>query len=137
MSPDSYKDVTTRVRFKILKGNSGFFVRSDPRTRAGYEVEIDAEKRTGGFWEVGGRNWVAGPEDNANVLANDWNELTAHLHGHRIVFQLNGTKTIDLPNDAQGKLEGHIGLQAHGNKRPTEVWFKDLAVLQPETRGKR
>jgi hypothetical protein len=130
MSDETFEDVTARVRFKILKGNSGFFVRHDPETRAAYEVEIDAGKRTGGFWEVRGRNWVTGPGDNANVKKDDWNELTAHLHGHRIVFHLNGSKTVDLPDDVKGRLEGRIGLQAHGAKMPTDVWFKDLVVLE-------
>ena len=130
LSEESFKDVTTRVRFKIPKGNSGFFVRTDPETRAAYEVEIDSAKRTGGFWEVRGRNWVTGPEDNANVRPDEWNEVTAHLHGHRIVFHLNGVKTVDLPDDKQGRLEGRLGLQAHGAKNPTEVWFKDVAVLE-------
>lgn len=132
MTEESFKDVTARVRFKIPKGNSGFFVRIDPETRAGYEIEIDAQKRTGGLWEVRGRNWVTGPEDNANVRTDDWNEITGFFHGHRIVFHLNGVKTIDFPNDTQGRLEGRIGIQAHGSKMPTDVWFKDIAVLEPE-----
>jgi hypothetical protein len=130
MTDESFKDVTARVRFKILKGNSGFFVRHDPETSGAYEVEIDAQKRTGGLWEVRGRNWVTGPEDNAKVAKDDWNEVTAHVHGHRVVFHLNGSKTVDLPNDSNGRLEGRIGLQVHGAKLPTDVWFKDVAVLE-------
>ncbi len=94
-------------------------------------MEIDSEKRTGGLWEVRGRNWVTGPEDNAAVRPDEWNELSASLHGDRIVFHVNGVKTVDLPNDTQGRKEGHLALQAHGSKRPTEVWFKDIAILQP------
>jgi hypothetical protein len=125
------KDATVRVKFKIASGNSGFFVRAEHKTLAGYEVEIDAQKGTGGFWEVGGRRWVTGPEDNAAVKSDDWNDLTASVHGDRIVFHLNGLKTVDLPKDTQGRKEGHIAIQAHGSKRPTEVWFKDIAILQP------
>jgi hypothetical protein len=132
VSEESFKDVTARVKFKILKGNSGFFVRCDPKTLAGYEVEVDAQRRTGGFWEVRGRNWVTGPEDNAAVKPNEWNDLSASLHGHRIVFHVNGIKTVDLPNDSQGRLEGIMALQAHGAKNPTDVWFKDVEVLVPE-----
>ena len=130
MSEESFKDLTVRIGFKIPKGNSGFFVRTDPETRAAYEVEIDAAKRTGGFWETRGRNWVTGPEDNANVRANDWNEIDAHLHGHRIVFHLNGSKTVDLPNDASGRREGRMGMQVHGSRNPTEVWFREVSVLE-------
>ena len=99
---------------------------------AAYEVEIDTTARAGSFWETGGRNWATGPADNAAVKANDWNELTASLYGHRIDFHLNGVKTIGLPNDAQGRAEGRFALQLHGSKRPTEVRFNDMAVLAPE-----
>jgi hypothetical protein len=119
------------LQFKIVKGNSGFFVRAKKDNLAGYEVEIDDAARTGGFWESGGRRWVTGPEDNAGVIKDDWNQLTASLHGHRITFHLNGVKTVDLPNDAQGSLEGHLALQAHGSKRETEIWFKNIEVLAP------
>ena len=132
ISDGSWGDITARVKFRIPQGNSGFFLRTDKTTRAAYEVEVDAQKRTGGLWEVRGRNWVTGPEDNnAAVNPADWNILTASLHGHRIVFHLNGTKTVDLPNDAQGRTEGHIGLQAHGSKNPTDVWFRDVEILVP------
>jgi hypothetical protein len=128
-----FKDLTARVRAKIVKGNSGFFLRTDPGNYAAYEMELDEAKGTGGFWESGpgGRKWVTGPEDNGAARAGEWNLLTASLHGHRIVFSVNGTKTVDLPNDAQGRLEGRIALQVHGSKRPTEVWFKDVEVLVP------
>lgn len=129
---ETFKDATLKVQVKIGKagdGNSGFFVRSDKTTHAGYEVEIDEKKGTGGLFEVGGRKWVTGPEDNAAVKDGDWNDLVASTHGDRIVFHLNGVKTVDLPNDSTGRKEGVVALQVH-NRRPTEVWFKDIAVLE-------
>lgn len=131
VSDQSWTDSTTRVRFKMVKGNSGYFVRSAKDNLAAYEVEIDELKGTGGFWETGpgGRKWVTGPEDNGGAVNGEWNEMTASMRGHRIVFHVNGRKTLDLPNDTQGRLEGHLALQTHGSKRPTEVWFKDIAVL--------
>lgn len=135
ISEESFKDVTARVKFKMVKGNSGFFVRANKSTLAGYEVEIDDTKGTGGLFEVGGRRWVTGPEDNASCKPNDWNELTASVHGRRVVFHLNGLKTVDLPNDVQGSLEGHLALQAHG-RRDTEIWFKDIEILQPAGGGR-
>jgi hypothetical protein len=135
-SEQSFKDLTLRLQFKIVKGNSGVFVRTDPANNAAYEVEVDSQKRTGGFWETGpgGRKWVTGPEDNQAVRAGEWNQLTASLHGHRIVFHVNDVKTLELPDDTQGRLEGVLGLQAHGSKNPTEVWFKDIEVLTPAKR---
>jgi hypothetical protein len=132
VSDRPFKDLTVRVRYKIIKGNSGFLLRADRKTLAGYEMEIDEAKGTGGLWEIGGRKWVTGPQDNALVKANGWNELTASLHGQRIVFHVNGYKTVDLPSDSQGRTEGHIALQAHGSQRASEIWFKDIEILVPE-----
>lgn len=134
VSEESFSDVTARLSFKIARGNSGFFLRAEKGTLAGYEVELDADARTGGFWETGatGRKWVTGPEDNAAVRKDEWNEMTASLHGHRIAFHVNGLRTMFLPDDRPGRLEGHLALQAHGSRRPTEVWFKDIAVLVKE-----
>jgi hypothetical protein len=130
----SLTDFTVRLKFKIQRGNSGFFVRTDPKNLAAYEVEIDEKKGTGGFWETGpgGRKWVTGPEDNGTVKPNDWNQLTASLHGHRIVFHVNGARTLYLPDDTPGRTEGVLGLQTHGSKKPTDVWFKDIELLVPK-----
>jgi Domain of Unknown Function (DUF1080) len=130
VSDQSFSDFTIRLKFKMIKGNSGLFLRADPQTMAGYEEEIDDAKRTGGFWEPGGRKWVTGPEDNKAVKPGDWNDLTASMHGHRIVFHVNGVTTLDLPDDTQGRTEGRIGLQCHGARRETEIWFKDIEVLR-------
>jgi len=134
----AFRDATIKVQFQLTPtgdGNSGFFIRSDKKTHAGYEVEIDEKKGTGGLFEVGGRKWVTGPEDNAamHTAPGQWNMLVASTHGDRIVFHLNGVKTLDLPNDTQGRKEGHIALQVH-NRRKTEIRFKDIAVLIPAKR---
>lgn len=126
---ESFKDLTVRWKVQINKGNSGFFVRTDPSNMAAYEVEIDAEKRTGGFWEVRGRNWVTGPEDNKHYKPGEWNTMTASLRGHRITFFLNGIKTVDLPNDSAGRTEGVLAMQCH-TRMETDVWFKDIEVLE-------
>jgi hypothetical protein len=127
----SFSDVTARMKFRIARGNSGFFIRTQPPSMKGYEVELDAETRTGGLWEVGGRNWVDGPNDNAVVKMDGWNEMVASIHGRRVVFHVNGKKTFEALDDLAGNSqEGRIALQAHGAKRPTEVWFKDIEVLE-------
>lgn len=134
VSDETFQNVTSRLKVKILKGNSGFFLRADKDIKSGYEVEIDAVKRTGGYWEVGGRNWVTGPEDNNVVVKDGWNEITASIHGRRVVFHVNGVKTIDIPDDAPGKTAGgHLAVQVH-SKIDTDVWFKDIEVLVPAKR---
>ncbi len=126
---EQFKDLTVRFKFQINKGNSGFFVRTDPAGMASYEIEIDAEKRTGGYWEVRGRNWVTGPEDNKNYRPGEWNTIVGSLHGHRITFFLNGLKTVDLPNDWTGRTAGVLAMQCH-TRMETDVWFKDIEVLE-------
>lgn len=134
VSEETFQNVTARLKFKILKGNSGFFLRAAENMRSGYELEIDGARRTGGYWEVGGRNWVTGPEDNNVVMAGEWNEATASIHGRRVVFHINGVKTIDIPDDAPGKTAaGHLAVQVH-SKFDTDVWFKDIEVLVPAKR---
>jgi hypothetical protein len=139
VSDAEFKDVTARVEAKIVKGNSGFFLRYDPKTSAAYEMELDATKRTGGFWETGpnGRKWVTGPEDNGAARAGEWNLMTASLHGHKIFFSVNGSKTVDLPNDAPGRVDaGRLALQVHGAKNPTDVWFRNVEVLVKDGKKK-
>lgn len=135
ISDRSFKDLTARVKFKIAKGNSGFFFRANKSNLAGYEAEIDATKGTGGLYEAGGRKWITAPADNAVSKANDWNDLVVSAHGRRVVIHVNGVKTVDLPDDVQGSTEGRLALQVHG-KWETEVWFKDIEILEPAQAGR-
>jgi hypothetical protein len=45
------------------------------------------------------------------------------------VVRLNGLNTVDLLDDSQGRKEGTIALQV-ANGRPTEILFRDIAVLE-------
>lgn len=122
-----YKDVVSRLQFKIDSGNSGYFFRARKDNLWGYEAEIDATKGTGGLYEVGGRKWVTAPEDNALVRKDDWNDLAVAAIGEHVVIQLNGRETVDLPNDRGINGEGYLALQAHG-RMETSVWFRNIEV---------
>ncbi|MCC6262728.1 MAG: DUF1080 domain-containing protein [Bryobacterales bacterium] len=124
-----YKDVVSRLQFKIDSGNSGYFFRAKKENLWGYEAEIDATKGTGGLYEVGGRKWVTAPEDNALVKKDDWSELAVAAIGNRVVIHLNGRKTVDLPNDPGVSAEGYLALQAHG-RMETSVWFRNIEVAE-------
>lgn len=136
LSEDEYRDFTVRLKYKVLKGNSGFFFRmADPDEGAagakGYEVEIDPTRDAGGLLEPGGRNWLVKPDPKKVAeyyKAGDWNELTASAHGRHIVVHVNGTKTAEITVDP-GRLEGFFGLQL--NPQDVEVLFKDIEVLRP------
>lgn len=124
-----HKDIAARVQFRIEKGNSGFFFQAKHENLWGYEAEIDGTKGTGGLFEVGGRRWVTGPEDNSLVKMDDWNDLAvAGLNG-RVVIHLNGTKTVDLPDDPGVSREGHLAIQAHA-RMDTSVWFRAIEVAE-------
>jgi len=138
VSDKRYSDFTVRLKFKALKGNSGFYFRVDEVEGGvgihGFQAEIDESKDVGGLYETGGRGWVVQPsaEDVAKWFKpQEWNQMTVSAHGRRIVVHVNGQKTVELKND-KGRLEGHLALQLHGGQ-DVHVMFKDVEILVPKT----
>ena len=137
ISDKSFGDFTIRLKFKALKGNSGFYFRCDEVGGGvgvhGFQAEIDASKDVGGLYETGGRAWVVQPsaEDVARWFKpQEWNEMTVSAHRRRIVVHVNGRKSAELKKD-KGRLEGHLALQLHGGQ-DMYVMFKDIEVLSPQ-----
>lgn len=133
-----YGDFTVRLQFKALKGNSGFYFRSDEVPDAvgvnGFQAEIDASKDVGGLYETGGRAWVVQPkpEDVARYFKpGQWNDMTVHANDRHVVVHVNGTKTAELIDDP-GRLKGRLALQLHGGM-DMEVMFRNIEILQPQT----
>lgn len=127
-----YADFTVRLKFKAIKGNSGFYFRIEekgPSGVSGFQAEIDATKDVGGLYETHGRAWVAQPTP-AQVATwfkpGEWNEMTVRASGGHIVVHVNGTKSAELLDDP-GRKEGRFALQLHG-KQDVEVWFKDIEI---------
>ncbi|MFQ6034470.1 MAG: DUF1080 domain-containing protein [Sedimentisphaerales bacterium] len=134
VSDKRYSDFTARLKFKAMKGNSGFYFRVDEVGGSvgvhGFQAEIDASKDVGGLYETGGRGWVVQPgaEDVAKWFKpGQWNQMTVSAHGRRIVVHVNDQKTAELKND-KGRLEGHLALQLHGGQ-DVQVMFKDIEIL--------
>jgi len=126
-----------RLKFKALKGNSGFYFRVDEVGGEagvhGFQAEIDESKDIGGLYETGGRGWVFQPtaEEVATWFKpGQWNQMTVSAQGRRIVVHVNGQKTAELKND-KGRLEGHLALQLHGGQ-DVHVMFKDIEILEPK-----
>ena len=137
VSDKRYKDLTVRLKFKALKGNSGFYFRVDEIGGGvgvhGFQAEIDQSKDVGGLYETGGRGWVAQPagEDVKKWFEpGQWNQMTVSAHGRRIVVYINGLKSAELKKD-KGRLEGHLALQLHGSQ-DVHVMFKDVEILVPK-----
>ena len=129
-----FKDFTVRAKFRVLKGDSGFYFRADKAKGSvgvhGFQVEVDTSQETGGLYETGGRAWVVKP--NADVInerkykAGQWTDLTLKAHGRNIEVHINGVKSAELKDDP-GRREGHIGLQLHGGQE-MHVEFKDIEI---------
>ncbi len=138
ISKEKYKDFTIRLKAKILKGNSGFYFRTERLgggvNVAGFQAELDATKDNGGLYETNGRAWVSQPkpEDVKKWWKEgQWNEMTVSAHGTRVVVHVNGVKTAELMNDEKGRREGFIALQLHGGME-MHTMFKDIEMLVAE-----
>ncbi len=136
VSDKRYGDFTVRLKFKAVKGNSGFYFRVDKVENAvavhGLQAEIDESKDVGGLYETGGRGWVVQPssEEVKNWFKpQNWNEMTVSAHGRRIFIHINGYKSAELKN-GQGRLDGHFALQLHPGQ-DVHVMFKDIEMLLP------
>lgn len=129
-----YGDFTIRLKYRIMKGNSGLYFRvdkvNDPVNVHGFQAEMDENNDSGGLYETGGRAWVVQPkaEDVKKYFKpHEWNEMIVSAQGGRITVFVNGTMTAQL-NDDPGRREGHIGLQMHGGQ-DMHVMFRDIEVL--------
>jgi hypothetical protein len=136
VSDRRYENFTVRLKFKALKGNSGFYFRVDEIGGGvgvhGFQAEIDQSSDVGGLYETGGRGWVAQPagEDVKKWFnPGQWNQMTVSAHGRRIVVCINGLKSAELRKD-KGRLEGYLGFQLHGSQN-VHVMFKDVEILLP------
>jgi len=129
-----FKDFVIRMKFRVLKGNSGLYFRVDRVPSAasvhGFQVEVDTTQDTGGLYETGGRGWVVKPSAEViktrNYKPGKWSELELSAQGRNIVVHINGVKSVELTNDP-GRLEGHIGLQLHGGQE-MHVEYKDIEI---------
>lgn len=84
-STKSYTNATFRVVYRVVQGNSGFFVRSEitkskPFVK-GVQCEIDNSEQVGGLYQTGGKGWIAKPlhylekrfpPDRRDVVRSRW-----------------------------------------------------------------
>ena len=122
-SKKSYSDFVVKLKYKSLKGNSGFYFRVHKFAHSvavkGFQAEIDSEGAdVGGVFESAGRAWVCRVSpDKVNTFykKHDWNEMVVKAVGKHTTVYVNGVKTADLKND-DSPIEGHFGLQLHGKQ---------------------
>ena len=135
LSKKSYTDFIVRLKYKSLKGNSGFYFRATRvKSRVsvkGFQAEIDSDGAdAGGIYETAGRYWVSRvtPEKVGTFYKkHQWNEMVVKAVGRDTQVYVNGVKTVDLKNDP-GSTEGYFGLQLHGGQ-DMHVEFKDIEII--------
>jgi hypothetical protein len=135
LSDKTYSDFVVKLKYKSLKGNSGFYFRAQKVdgnvSVKGFQAEIDSDGADqGGIYETGGRRWVSrvSPEQVESFYKkHEWNEMVIVAIGRDTKVFVNGVKTVDLKDDP-GSTEGYFGLQLHGGQ-DMHVAFKDIEVL--------
>jgi hypothetical protein len=139
VSDGVYRDFTVRLKFKSLKGNSGFYVRmvpEKPDKAHGLQIEVDPRKGTGGIYESYGRAWVVQPtaDDLAKYFKlDDWNELTVAAYGGNVEVKVNGVTSAKIENDSS-RPGGSLAVQMHAGNEML-VMFKDIEILAPPKAG--
>ena len=134
ISKKVYSDFIVKLKYKSIKGNSGFYFRAQRVNHAvsvkGFQAEIDSNGLDiGGIYETLDRAWIVRvPQEKVNTFykKHDWNEMVVKAIGKNTTVYVNGAKTAELKND-QGLTKGHFGLQMHGGQ-DMHVEFKDIEI---------
>lgn len=137
-----YDHFALKLKYKIDKGNSGFFFRSrqipnDNTGIRGIQVEINCNTDCGGLYESGGRGWLCKPTEQFSK--NDqWNELMVYTCGagvtvwinNRVVVDCNTTNPVQLINSGSETYHNNFAFQLH-KQQEVEVRFKDIEIMLP------
>lgn len=135
ISNKTYTNFTLKLKFRVIRGNSGFYFRSEILDHAfgifGIQVGVDNLEYVGGFYKTVDRKWVKKTREElvANIhKPSEWNEMTIQAIGPQVIITLNGTRTIQV-NDSFGGHKGHLILRLQGDME-TEVQFKDIQIRE-------
>jgi hypothetical protein len=134
-----YHDFTVRLKFKSIKGNSGFYIRTvfkDPDEAHGLQIEVDPRNNSGGIYESYRRAWVSRPEAEVYKKAfkpDDWNELEIDARGPNVTVKLNGVVTAKTENDPS-RPAGQLAMQMHSGNDML-VYFKDIEIQGEPKKG--
>ena len=135
-----YNEFALTLKYKIDKGNSGFFFRSQqvPNNNTGIrgiQVEVDRQTDCGGLYESGGRGWLSMPTEQFSKY-DEWNEMMVFTCGDRVMVWINSKLVVDCdtsPQMKKKKTDGYtsnFAFQLH-KRQAVEVRFKDIQVMTP------
>ena len=132
-SDDQFDNFTVRFKFRVLTGDSGFYIRTifkKPDEAHGHQVQVGLSgSGVGGIYESYGRGWIEKPSDalQKKILKDgNWNEMVISANGGHLVVHVNGTKTADLTDD-RARRKGHFALQMHSGN-VMHVMFKEIDI---------
>tara|TARA_B100000427_G_C15367057_1_gene532588 strand:+ start:131 stop:751 length:621 start_codon:yes stop_codon:yes gene_type:complete len=137
-SKKKYKDFVLHVEYKYPpKGNSGVHFRvgdlKNP-VNTGIEAQVldSYGKKKMGHHDHGGIIRTVGASKNMSKKAGEWNTMILTCKGHHLKVQLNGEQIVDIHLDKtpmkDRPLEGHIGLQDHGE--PNNLHFRNIKIKE-------
>ena len=138
-SKKKYKDFVLHVEYKYPPGgNSGVFFRVgdlDNPVQTGIEAQVlDSTKKKGkvGPHDHGGIIRTVGATKNMSKNPGEWNKMIVTCKKHHLQVELNGEKIVDIQLDKtpmkDRPLEGHIGLQDHGE--PNNLYFRNIKIKE-------
>lgn len=139
VSDGVYHDFAVRLKFKSIKGNSGFYIRmvlEKPDMAHGLQIEVDPQQNSGGIYESYGRNWVAKPDPELHAKyfkPGEWNELTITAKGGDVTVTVNGVTSAQLKDDPS-RPAGHLAMQMHAGNEML-VMFKDIEMQGEPKKG--
>lgn len=138
-----YENFAVKLKYKIDKGNSGFFFRSqqipnDNTGIKGIQVEIDREPDCGGLYESGGRGWLCKPDQQFSKY-NEWNDMMVYTCGTGVMVWINNNLVVDCDTVnvlhpeklTEGELLNNFAFQLH-KRQEVVVRFKDIEIMVPE-----
>jgi hypothetical protein len=133
VSDATFRDFSVRFKFKVLTGDSGFYIRTiikEPDQAHGLQVQVGLPKSgLGGIYESYGRAWVQKPSlelEKKVFRTKGWNKMAIDAHGGEVEVRVNGVKTATLSKDSSRR-DGHFALQMHSGN-VMHVMFKDIEI---------
>ena len=131
-----YKNFKVRAKFKVEKGDSGFYFRAEKTgtkvSVKGFQAGGDNSPEVGGLYETSMRAWVKRPDPKVIkkiYKPGEWTDLLVTAIGDDLTVSLNGVTVTELLGDKKCLKEGHLALQLHGGQ-DMRVQFKDLAIME-------
>lgn len=135
VTDEEYDDFLVVFEYRLLRGNSGFYFRSEESGDEvgvhGFQVEVD-DVTPGGLYETGGRAWVVQPgEELADQWQRpgEWNTVKLFAEGEHVEVFVNGWQTAVI-DDPEGRCAGRFALQLHGGM-DMRIEFRDLRLWHP------